>query len=321
MTSRVSPNGRIPRVHVGAPPDRLRQRRREQRRTRRGGVPLQSPRKATAPLAVRSCNPDGRAAGGSVRHRRKSGEGPGCSSIDRKSGRRKPKRASTTGSRGASPAGRLRRRHAPYQSRYLSNEGRLFFNSADALVPRPSTNGKETCTRTSIGVENVYEYEPAAKRASAGGCVALISSGTSEHESAFLDASENGNDVFFLTAAQLVAAGHRHAASTSTTLASAEASAPCLPPPPPSSVPCDEETMKPGLQRVAARRPAFEEPASRASSGPGAAPGIGAPEQNRPTAGETESETADARPEARKGAEAVQEGQAEEQAAGMRKAG
>jgi hypothetical protein len=35
------------------------------------------------------------------------------------------------------------------------------------------------------------------------GCVGLISSGTSTKESAFLDASENGSDVFFLTASPL----------------------------------------------------------------------------------------------------------------------
>ena len=39
--------------------------------------------------------------------------------------------------------------HALYQSRYLSDRGRLFFDSADALVPQ-ATNGKE----------DVYEYEP-----------------------------------------------------------------------------------------------------------------------------------------------------------------
>ena len=36
------------------------------------------------------------------------------------------------------------------------------------------------------------------------GCVGLISSGTSSEESAFLDASESGEDVFFLTAEKLV---------------------------------------------------------------------------------------------------------------------
>jgi hypothetical protein len=93
-----------------------------------------------------------------------------------------------------------------YQPRYLSNNGRLFFDSPDALVPADVS-----------GVENVYEYEPeglgscssASASASevfvrqAGGCVALISSGTSGEESAFLDASEEGGEVFFMTTARL----------------------------------------------------------------------------------------------------------------------
>jgi Tol biopolymer transport system component len=89
-----------------------------------------------------------------------------------------------------------------YQSRYLSNSGRLFFNSPDALVPEDGN-----------GQEDVYEFEPAGtgscSEASAtfsatdGGCVGLISSGTSSEESTFMDASEDGSDVFFLTASQL----------------------------------------------------------------------------------------------------------------------
>jgi hypothetical protein len=98
--------------------------------------------------------------------------------------------------------------HALYQSRYLSNSGRLFFNAADSLVPQ-DTNGtfdvyqfefpqgpgqpaSDTCTTTSS------TYSPAP-----GGCVSLISSGTSSEESAFMDASESGDDVFFLTASRL----------------------------------------------------------------------------------------------------------------------
>jgi hypothetical protein len=96
-----------------------------------------------------------------------------------------------------------------YQPRYLSDGGRLFFDSPDALVPQ-ATNG----------LEDVYEYElPAGSetpesdnctRASAtfsersGGCVSLISSGTSSAESLFYDASENGDDVFFSTTSKLV---------------------------------------------------------------------------------------------------------------------
>jgi hypothetical protein len=89
-----------------------------------------------------------------------------------------------------------------YQPRYLSNEGRLFFNSLGALVPQDSN-----------GTEDVYEYEPpgvggcseasSSFSARGGGCVALISSGRSAQESAFLDASESGDDVFFLTSATL----------------------------------------------------------------------------------------------------------------------
>jgi len=82
-----------------------------------------------------------------------------------------------------------------YQSHYLTDSGRLFFNAADALVPQ-DTNG----------LEDVYEYEPSGLGTCAGGtgCVGLISSGTSGEESALLDASESGDDVFFLTASRLV---------------------------------------------------------------------------------------------------------------------
>jgi hypothetical protein len=94
-----------------------------------------------------------------------------------------------------------------HQPSYLSDSGRVFFNSPDALVPQ-DTNG----------LEDVYEYEPAGvgdcMTASAtfsvrsGGCVNLISSGTSSQESDFYDASENGNDVFFITASKLVGADY-----------------------------------------------------------------------------------------------------------------
>jgi hypothetical protein len=119
-----------------------------------------------------------------------------------------------------------------HQPRYLSDGGRLFFNSPIALVPQ-DTNG----------LEDVYQYEPAGSggaqgctsasatyRARTGGCVDLISSGLSGNESAFMDASENGNDVFFLTSYRLTAADadvgydvwDAHACS---------ASSPCITPP------------------------------------------------------------------------------------------
>ncbi|HEX3911742.1 MAG TPA: hypothetical protein VHW67_13685 [Solirubrobacteraceae bacterium] len=90
-------------------------------------------------------------------------------------------------------------RESLYQSRYLSNSGRLFYNASDSLVKQDVNNGKE----------DVYQYEPTGTgdcvtENTTGGCVALISSGKSEHESAFLDASESGNDVFFLTSSSLI---------------------------------------------------------------------------------------------------------------------
>jgi hypothetical protein len=89
-----------------------------------------------------------------------------------------------------------------YQPRYLSDSGRVFFDSPDALVPQ-DTNG----------LEDVYEYEPAGVGScvsasstfseGSNGCVGLISSGQSSSESSFVDASETGNDVFFDTTSKL----------------------------------------------------------------------------------------------------------------------
>lgn len=97
--------------------------------------------------------------------------------------------------------------HSSYQPRYLSNSGRLFFDSPVALVPQDSD-----------GFEDVYEYEPegvgscteagATFVKDAFGCVGLISSGTSSGESALLDASESGDDVFFVTTARLTPADY-----------------------------------------------------------------------------------------------------------------
>jgi len=68
---------------------------------------------------------------------------------------------------------------------YLSANGRLFFDTAEALLPL------DTNDRT-----DVYEYE--------GGQLHLISTGTSSTESVLLDVSEGGDDVFFLTRQKLL---------------------------------------------------------------------------------------------------------------------
>jgi hypothetical protein len=72
-----------------------------------------------------------------------------------------------------------------YPQRNVSDSGQVFFDTPDALAPG-DTNGKR----------DVYEYEDGRR--------SLISSGTSEVDSYFLDASVNGSDVFFVTAQQLL---------------------------------------------------------------------------------------------------------------------
>jgi DNA-binding beta-propeller fold protein YncE len=129
---------------------------------------------------------------------------------------------------------------ALYQSRYLSDSGRLFFNSSDALVPQDVN-----------GTQDVYQYEsPGEGECTAasvtfsersGGCVDLVSSGTSATESAFLDASESGGDVFFLTAARLASQD----ADASVDVYDAQeciGTSPCFPSSAAQSPPCTTET-------------------------------------------------------------------------------
>jgi NHL repeat-containing protein len=132
---------------------------------------------------------------------------------------------------------------AIYQSRYLSDGGRLFFDSNDALVPQ-DVNGNE----------DVYEYEPVGYRNEEGetecttasalysprsdGCVGLISSGQAAGESAFLDASGSGSDVFFLTAARLVPQDYDSALDVYDAHECTSA-APCFPTPAAVPPPCD----------------------------------------------------------------------------------
>jgi hypothetical protein len=100
---------------------------------------------------------------------------------------------------------------APFLTRNLSANGkRVFFQSDDALLPA-DTNGNSGCP--SVGrnrsCKDVYEWEAKGEgscesESENGGCLYLISSGKSPDPSYFLDASENGDHVFFFTHQQLV---------------------------------------------------------------------------------------------------------------------
>ena len=160
---------------------------------------------------------------------------------------------------------------AERQARYLSNGGRLFFNAADALVSQVATPTREeevNGSRQKVGVENVYEYEPEGLGSCtrSGGCVALVSSGTSAHESAFLDASQNGNDVFFLTSAQLVAQDTDNAFDVydARVCGTPETQA-CLPAQPSPPLACTGEECRP----QPSPQPGFTPPATSTFSGPG----------------------------------------------------
>ncbi len=159
---------------------------------------------------------------------------------------------------------------SPYhQSRYLSDGGRLFFDSSDALVPQDTNN-----------TEDVYEYEPPGGEAGAPandtctigsatygprsqGCVLLISSGTSPEQSAFLDASDTGSDVFFLTAAKLSALDVDSALDVYDAHV-CSVSSPCPPPPPPPLPACEGDACQ---SPVAA--PEDPTPGSLTFQGPG----------------------------------------------------
>lgn len=156
---------------------------------------------------------------------------------------------------------------ADFQSRYLADNGRLFFDSPDELVPA-ATNHKE----------NVYEYEPAGVGSCTGqpdGCIDLLSSGTSLHESAFLEATPSGNDVFFLTAAPLLPQDIDTAFDIyDARVCSAEA--PCQTTPPPAPESCAAvETCRPVLPPA---------PYLGSQTGTGTYNGPGSPQPTEPKA-------------------------------------
>jgi hypothetical protein len=109
-------------------------------------------------------------------------------------------------------------------TRNLSENGqRIFFDTPDALVAADTDTGASPgCDEAATGCD-VYEWEAPASQAEVEkgedgctsksssfyadeeGCLYLISSGTSNRESYFGNASANGDDVFFFTSQRLAA--------------------------------------------------------------------------------------------------------------------
>ena len=219
-------------------------------------------------LVCASCNPDGAAARG-VFDTEEAGEGLGLL-VDR------PQTWSGEWLAGSIPGWTLiGLTEADYQSRYLSNSGRLFFDGADALGPQVTAPAREEQIDgkpAEVGVENVYEYEPQGIGScqQPAGCVALISSGTSQHESAFLDASESGDDVFFTDRR---ATGRRRTPTTATTSTTRASAAPQKPAPacPVKPAPPPECTGE-GCRPASPGEPVFQHLRARPSPDPRARP-------------------------------------------------
>ena len=180
--------------------------------------------------------------------------------------------------------------HAVYDPRFLSDSGRLFFNAVGGLVPRDVNGqvdvyeleppGLGSCT-TSTQTGTVV-YVPAA-----AGCVALISSGESGEESVFEDASESGEDVFFLSSSRLSTADldgtlslwDAHACTT----ASPCVAAPASPPPP-----CNTESSCKASQ--SSQPQIYGAPPTATFSGPGNLPPAPPPSAHPKTAAQIKAE-------------------------------
>ena len=136
-----------------------------------------------------------------------------------------------------------------YLPRWMASDGsKVFFDSTRPLVPQ-DTNGRM----------DVYEWEQdgSGDCLRGTGCIYLLSSGTSPEPSELIDASESGDDVFFVTRAQLV----EEDGNQNWDVYDARADAP-LPPTPP-------QCTGSGCQGVPLAPPVFATPSSVTFEGVG----------------------------------------------------
>ena len=206
---------------------------------------------ATGRVTCASCNPSGAQPSG-IFDTEKVGEGLGLV-IDRpENWKHRWLAANIPGWTGRSIEAAL------YQSRYLSDTGRLFFNSVDPLVEADKNEKAD-----------VYEFEQNGEGTctSPTGCISLISGGTSKQESAFLDASVSGGDVFMLTASQLVPQD-RDTAFDVYDARVCTSESPCLTPPVETHTACEEKPSEATCKPPSATQPAL--PSAPPSSLPGA---------------------------------------------------
>ena len=149
--------------------------------------------------------------------------------------------------------------------------------------------------------------------------MSLISSGTAEQESAFLEASENGDDAFFITAQPLVAADH----DTNYDLYDARVCTSELTVPDQRSILAaavrnlEHMQASPAHSRLPPRRARQREPHS-APATPPEAKSLGVTTTRTSAKADQSSH---ARPEARQGSEGVPQGQGAQETRRLRKTG
>jgi hypothetical protein len=99
------------------------------------------------------------------------------------------------------------------QPRYLTDSGRLYFNSQDSLSPLDTNRAVEEPDAVgepsgsgAAGAEDVYEFEPGGVGSCTrpGGCVSLMSGGNESLDASFLAVDATGRNVFFTTRERLV---------------------------------------------------------------------------------------------------------------------
>jgi hypothetical protein len=128
-----------------------------------------------------------------------------------------------------------------YPERNVSNDGQVFFETAEALVPQDINRQRD-----------VYEYD--------AGSLYPISSGTSEAPSYFMDATPSGSDVFFATAQPLLKRDKDDVYDIYD--AGVDGG---FPEPAPPAPPCNGEGCRSAYEAV----PALESPASATFGSPG----------------------------------------------------
>jgi hypothetical protein len=151
-----------------------------------------------------------------------------------------------------------------FLTRNLSDDGsRVFFQAKEALVPQ-DTNGQADVyewEREGAGGSDGCSRSSASFSESSGGCLYLISTGQSDDQSYFGDASADGNDVFFFTHQSLV--GQDRDDNDDLYDARVEGGIAAQNATPPTS--CTGE----GCLGPAASSPVFGAPSSRTVAGPG----------------------------------------------------